>query len=111
MLNLTPNAFVTVDQMMPRLKRTSGAEDDIEQRLIDAINGATQWMEAAASRLLKARNHRTAVTIACTASSASQAFAGTGFTANVEVGDDMVGTGVAVGSQVQAIASAIALTS
>jgi hypothetical protein len=109
MLSLTPHAIILPEALQPRLKRSSGGEDDIEQRLVDAINAATHWMEMFTRRRLRARNYRTAVSIACTGTAADATLAGSTFTANVKAGDDLVGVGVAVGSQVDSITSAVAL--
>ena len=109
MLAYSPHSFISPEQLQPRLKRASDAEDDIEQRLVDAVNAATLWMENFTKRRLKARNHRTAVTIACSASSASQTVTGSNFTTQVFAGDDMIGTGLEVGSQVSSITSASSL--
>jgi hypothetical protein len=108
---LSPHAFITVADAQARLKRTEGAEDDIEQRCIDAINDATSWMESITRRNLKARNYRTAVVKTCSASSGSQTMTGTGFTADLEVGDDAVGhANLDAGNFVQSIESATSLT-
>jgi hypothetical protein len=108
---LTPHALVTPDALIARMKRTEGAEDDVDPRIIAAINASTHWLEMVTRRKLRARNHRTAVTISCTGSSGAVALAGSGFTASVEAGDDMVGSGLAVGAQVDSITSNTALNS
>lgn len=100
MLTYSPYSFISPEQLQPRIKRAGHAEDDVEQRLVDAVNGATLWMERFTRRRLRARNYRTPVTIACSASSGSTTLSGTGFSTLVEDGDDAVGIGLEVGSQV-----------
>src|SRR5690242_7198088 len=66
-------------------------------------------MERFTRRRLRARNYRTPVTIACSASSGTAALTGTGISGNVQVGDDAVGVGLQVGSQVTAVDTGITL--
>jgi hypothetical protein len=108
-LAYSPHSFIAPEQLQARMKRTGAAEDDIEQRLVDAVNAATLWMEQFTKRRLKARNYRTATTIACSASDDSATITGSGFS-GLYAGDDMVGTGLQVGSQVSSIESAVSLT-
>jgi len=112
--SLTPHSFITTEGLQARLKRPNGAEDDIEQRLLDAVNNATHWLEMVTRRALKARNHRTAVTIVCSTVAVDDAtLGGVGFTTSAEVGDDIVDPhatpGVAAGSQVLSITSGVLL--
>lgn len=101
MLFQTPHAFIDTAQLMARMKRLEGAEDDIEQRLLDAVNAATHWMERTTRRRLRARNYRTAVTISGSASNADATV--TMATALARVGDDVIGVGIEPGSQVLSI--------
>lgn len=110
MLTVTPHSFITTQALQARLKRNVSAEDDVEQRLTDAVNGAAHWMEMVTRRKLKARNHRTANTIVCSAAADSLTITGSGFGTTLQAGDDMAGVGVAVGSQVDSIDSAASLT-
>lgn len=109
MNTVSPHAFISTEELQARLKRVLSAEDDVEQRLTDAVNAATDWMEMATRRKLRARNHRTANTVAFTASSGATAYTA-GVTTALYVGDDMTGAGVGIGSQVSAIGSGTALT-
>jgi hypothetical protein len=109
-LAYSPHSFISPEQLQARIKRGNGAEDDVEQRLVDAVNAAALWVDGYTRRKLKARNHRSTVTIACSASSGSATVTGTGFSAQVEAGDDMAGAGLEVGSQVSSIESNSSLT-
>jgi len=108
-LAYSPHSFIAPEQLQARLKRAGDAEVDIEQRLVDAVNAATLWMEQHTKRRLRARNYRTANTITCSASSGDETLTGSGFTTQLFAGDDAVAVGLSVGSQVASITSASAL--
>ena len=110
MLAYSPHSFISPERLQARIKRTGAAEDDVEQRLVDAVNAAELWMRGFTKRRLKAQNHRTPVAIACSALSLSTTLTGSAFTTQLEAGDDAVGVGLEVGSQVSSIASASSLT-
>lgn len=104
---VTPYAFTTTEALQSRLKRDLGAEDDVESRLRDAINSLTGWMERRTGRMLRARNHRASGSITVSAASGATA-ATTTNTANLEAGDELRGTGLAGGTQVDSITNGTA---
>jgi hypothetical protein len=101
---LTQHAFISPEALLPRLKRVQGAEDDVEQRLIDSINAATHWMELVTRRGLKARNHRSTSTLTATVTDSDTQVIGNSFN-TLERGDDISGNGVNPGSQIGSIDS------
>lgn len=107
-MGLTAHALITTEGLQARLKRATAAEDDVERRLVDAVNASTAYLERATARRLRARNYRTSYTVSCLAGTLSTSLLAT-TTASMEVGDDVVGTSIAPGSQVASIASSSAL--
>lgn len=110
MLDLDPYGFATYPEAEAHLKRNVSAEDGDADRIAAAMNRGVAWMEWRTRRRLKSRVHRKAVTLAsCGTTLDGLTVTGSGFTA-LEVGDDVIGTGLAVGTRVSAIASAASMT-
>ena len=104
-------SFIDEARLREHLNRNlGGAEGDIEARLTRACNRAIGWMEARTTRKLRARNYRTQVTTTTSGSTAEGAVTiNVASTAALEVGDDMLGAGLDVGTRIQSISSATAL--
>jgi len=109
MLTVTPYAFASTTDLQARLKRStdyapSGAEPDMQQRLIDAVNVATHWMEMKTRRKLKARNYKLAASKSGFGSSGNFTCAIIGGVAGLDVGDDVVAAiGIDISTQVASI--------
>jgi len=101
---LTAHAFITPEGLLPRMKRVEGAEDDIERRIDEAINGCASFLERVTRRRLKARNYRTATTTTVTFAASSTQVVGNAFDL-LEVGDDILSLYAPVGAQIASIDS------
>lgn len=103
---LTPYAFITVAELAAYLDKDATAESD---KLTRALNSATAWMNRRAARNLKARNYRTAVSVATTGSTATGSTLPVP-TATLKAGDELLGTNITPGTLIQSIDSASQIT-
>lgn len=107
-LVLLASSFIDEQRLRDHLGRsTGGGEDDLDQRLTRACNRSIAWMEKRTARRLRARNYRTAFTVTTSGSTAlgSDSVVLTSAT-GVKRGDDVLATGIAVGTQVSALSGA-----
>lgn len=109
MRHLSAYALTTFDRALLELGRSSGMSADEQDRVVDAVNWATGRMEAFTRRRLRLRTYRDTNAIACTWTAGDETIAGTTFTTTIYAGDDVVGVGLAPGSRVDSITSAVAL--
>lgn len=110
MSTLLAASFIDEAELASHLGRSSGAEDDIERRLTDACNRSVAWMEMRAWRRLKARNYRTSGTVTTSGSTAADAATlVVSSTAGLRVGDDLLGSGLDPGTQVESITNGTTL--
>lgn len=110
-LILSPYSFIDEQRLRDRVRPTGSGEDNLADRLVAACNASASWMNRRTSRNLKARNYRVAVSVTLASNAASADVQLTlASTATLKVGDDFLGTGVAVGSQVLSIDSATLCT-
>lgn len=107
---LSPYGFLTLAEFAAYMGRTVGADSNDDDRMTRALNSATAWMNKRSARNLKARNYRTAVSVTTTLSALSGATTLAVPTASLKVGDDLVGTNIALGTQVQSVDSPTQIT-
>lgn len=106
---LSPYALTTRERAIAYMKREGGATDGDIERIVEAVNAATGWMEMRTTRKLAARVYRRTATIASCVVGATGAVTGTGFLSLYAL-DDVVGTGLMAGTRVASIPSNTALT-
>jgi len=105
-VDLTPYSFVSLDEFAAYMGKSSSDATEAD-RMTRALNAATAWMNRTSARNLKARNYRESVSVTTVGSTASGATTiNVTSSASLKAGDDLIGTGLAIGTQVDSLPSA-----
>lgn len=110
MIQLSPWAFGTVDDVLRHLSRTKNTSDEDRENAVEAANQAIGWMERRTARRLRHRTYRTAVDITGTWTTSARTVAGSGFLTDVKVDDLVLGVGIKPGTRVESVDSDVQIT-
>lgn len=106
MLQLSPYALGTLDELLRHLALDGNAKEGDRDRGVMAGGAAVDWLERHTARALKVRTHRNTQDASATwtaATSGDQALTITSAASYVKVHDDLVGVGLEVQTRVTAV--------